>query len=624
MNHTEVGSTHERAEKTKYIVPAVESFFDDQAMLQTWPESITNNEDFLSQIESRKELQQRLEQIISKLPRPDISLESGIKMELLSENEVAEFYDLLINLLESDQDYERIILYIPFEFLPDVSWQPETPNLIDKIEQFKKVYIKYWEKLLSMQDVRANFVDGDVMDEEYQNGDFPRVVKAAHLITILVQKGFFDVEYVLTLMRDSANQTLKQSITDTLPVLADLGFYPQNTESKEPENEKSELITAKLSSVQEFLQEKFTEIDNGEYNQMTEKRMAWLQQKNKLEVVEKCEQIIAESIENGLFTDEDSKDFMSLKADKVSQQAFIGGIRKAIESNPDRAETLYEHYRENLLTLWNSESPEIKEVLTKTFYHLRILGIIDDHQLDELNIVMPKLAGPFSENVKTMEDDIQKIKNVVASIESNPELSEFIYPTVLMFGSRVKGYGTTNSDTDIGIFVKPGTSFKKHTELQEQLKKVFTQEKIHGEIIEFWLEESSDQLTIKDFENPGQTLGESYWTHVLFGSVWEGDPTIINDLKNKLLTQYMYDNKKEINGENSRSVYLGEMERDILQYRLMHKGYERFYPHFGGINTLHSDSIDGKSMFWDSGYRQLATRLYINRIFLPKLSVIKK
>jgi predicted nucleotidyltransferase len=623
MNYTEVGSTHERAEKTKYKMSAVESFFDDQEMFQTWPESITSNEDFLSQIEFRKELQQRFEQITSKLPKPNISLESGIKMKLLSENEVSEFYTLLINLLESDQDYERIILYIPFEFLPDISWQPETQELVNKIEQFKKVYIKYWEKLLSMQDVRANFVDGDVMDKEYQNGDFPRVVKAAHLITILVQKGFFDIKYVLELIQKSANQTLKQSINDTLPVLTDLGFYPQKTEDIQ-ENKEPKLTAVNLSLIQEFLHKKFTEIDNNEYSQTTEKRMIWLKQKNKLEVVEICEQIIAESIESGSFTDGDLQEFMGSKSDTTSKQAFIGGIRKAIENNPEKAQTLYKHYQEDLLTLWKSEVPEIKEALTKTFYHLRSLGIIDDDQLNELNIVMPKLAGPFSENIKTIEDDIQKIKNSVTSIESNPKLSELIYPTVIMFGSRIKGYGTTNSDTDIGVFVKPGISFKKHTELQEQLKNIFTQEKIHGEIIEFWLEENDDQLNIKDFENPDSTIGESYWTHVLFGSVWEGNPTTIKELHDKLLAQYMYDNKREINGENSRSVYLGEIERDVLQYRLMHKGYERFYPHLGGINTLHSDNIDGKSMFWDSGYRQLATKLFINKVFLPKLSVIKK
>jgi hypothetical protein len=62
------------------------------------------------------------------------------------------------------------------------------------------------------------------------------------------------------------------------------------------------------------------------------------------------------------------------------------------------------------------------------------------------------------------------------------------------------------------------------------------------------------------------------------------------------------------------------MERDTLQYRLMHKGYERFFPAYGGMKTPHGDRIDGESIFWDSGYRDAAIKLFANRVFLPKIS----
>jgi hypothetical protein len=58
------------------------------------------------------------------------------------------------------------------------------------------------------------------------------------------------------------------------------------------------------------------------------------------------------------------------------------------------------------------------------------------------------------------------------------------------------------------------------------------------------------------------------------------------------------------------------MERDTLLYRLMHKGYEQFFPRFGGDED-YANRVDGESMFWDSGYRWLATRLFVNRVFLP-------
>jgi hypothetical protein len=87
-----------------------------------------------------------------------------------------------------------------------------------------------------------------------------------------------------------------------------------------------------------------------------------------------------------------------------------------------------------------------------------------------------------------------------------------------------------------------------------------------------------------------------------------------------VLVGYMFETDEQIRGHSARSAYLEEIERDMLQYRLMHKGYERHYPPYGGINTPHADLIDGKSTFWDSGYRQTAIRLFASQVFLPKIS----
>jgi len=35
----------------------------------------------------------------------------------------------------------------------------------------------------------------------------------------------------------------------------------------------------------------------------------------------------------------------------------------------------------------------------------------------------------------------------------------------------------------------------------------------------------------------------------------------------------------------------------------------------GGIETKNSLDIDSKSSFWDSGYRQLATKLFVSKVF---------
>ena len=72
-------------------------------------------------------------------------------------------------------------------------------------------------------------------------------------------------------------------------------------------------------------------------------------------------------------------------------------------------------------------------------------------------------------------------------------------------------------------------------------------------------------------------------------------------------------------GEDARKNWLLEIERDTLQYRLMHKGNARHYPEQGGIQTENSGALDSESMFWDSGYRRVATQLFLKKVFLPQL-----
>jgi hypothetical protein len=57
------------------------------------------------------------------------------------------------------------------------------------------------------------------------------------------------------------------------------------------------------------------------------------------------------------------------------------------------------------------------------------------------------------------------------------------------------------------------------------------------------------------------------------------------------------------------------MERDTVLYRLLHKGYERYFP----IQSPYAGAtaIDGDSAFYDPRFRRFATELYLGRVFLP-------
>lgn len=622
----------------------IESFLDPECAIKVWPGNITANRVFREQLKKRKELLDRLNGVIDRLPQPDVSLETAIEQGYINEEQAAKLYVSLSELLESDHEYKRLILYLPFELLPSATWHPSEKILQQASNRFKRSYMEAWKDLLSAEDVRANFLDGDVLEIDRRVGDLVRVVKAAHLLPKLVEKGLIEVKDIVALMKN-CDETLKDSIADTLPVLADLGFISEKEIRLMEESEDllvngmARIILANmklgdklskttpeaitLSFVQQELTREFSRIDMAEYGDITEKRKSWLKQTRKQKAIEALAEIVARTgIENGIV-----KEFTTEHLDQeikiASIQVLIEGMRKAIElavsTDINKALEIYGQYHDAMLELWESSNISIIETLLKTFRHLYHLGIIDDEQLTKLNIAIPELAGPFSKNLELIKPEIQSIQEMVESIGSNPELSRFIYPIIMVFGSRLRGYGARNADIDLGVFVRPGISFDKRTKLQEMLGKTIPKGIICDGIFEFWLEEKEGMFKIHDFNSMDMHLCESHWTHILFGSAWIGNGKTMRELLEKLLVPYLYDDRKMIRGISARKLYLEQLEISTLQYRLMHKGYKQFFPKYGGIDTLHANGIDGKSMFWDSGYRQVATKLFVSRVFLPKI-----
>ena len=110
------------------------------------------------------------------------------------------------------------------------------------------------------------------------------------------------------------------------------------------------------------------------------------------------------------------------------------------------------------------------------------------------------------------------------------------------------------------------------------------------------------------------------WMYVLFGALWFGEKESIRLLHRQLLCTYFTPPHTTLDGKPTYERWLEEMERDSLQYRLLHKGFERFYPIQSPMDTLHGNVIDGQSAFYDTRYRRIATELFIRRVFLPRLN----
>lgn len=645
MTNEGFGNRNEHLHETVIKPPAVESFLEPSLATEFWPEEVTTNEAFIEQTTARRELNKNLDRVIARLPRPDISLEKAIAEKHLDEADVAKLYDSLSKMFEESSDYDRLVLYLPFEFLPDVSWQPASKDLSNATERFHQAYMKAWKNSLSYCDVRANFVDGDILESDQEKGELPRVVKAVHLTPFLIQKGFLQTEDVIQIIEENSGDILRQSIANTLPVLTDFGFIDKKmkarmTESDDPlvrslaktvelptlKKKKEQPTEANLSTVKEWLTRKYAEIDKTEIPDVTKKRLAWLKQVQKEKIIFGASEKIASALKEGSLTQNDVQVYLGESSTLLAQKALADGIRKFVvrtaKTDPERGAQVYSQNEQTLLSLWQQENPDVRDMLTKSFYHYFNLGIINQKKLDTLGLTMPKLAGPFSENMASMEDDFSFIKESLEKIARDPQLKKQIFTVALVYGSGLKGYGF--SDIDTAIFVRPEVDPKEAPKLETALASLFSHDRISGNVTQFWLEKNDDRLSVRKQEEHAPWLGQKYWTHILFGAVWQGDEMAIKMLQNNLLPAYFKKTEETVYGIDANSFHLYEMERDVLQYRLMHKGYEKFYPPFGDVNTPHAEQIDGQSVFYDSGYRQLATKLFVSRVFLPKITTTKK
>ncbi len=614
------------------IVPPQETLSNVAEAQEAWPE-VANDPEFREQVEFVESLTKSLHEVTSVLPRPDISLTEAVSRGLVRQEQVDQLYELLAQRL-SNPDYQRIALYIPFEFFPKSGDQ----------ENFCTAYLSAWENLLTTHDVRANFVDGDVLEQHLRTREVHRVVKAAHLIPQMVQAGMIDISKVIELITITDDNVLKYSIAETIPVLADMKLI---TNFQIYEIEKmadpivNDIIMAKPkkqnvpfevmsnsspNEIELVINEKIKEIDTAQFDThtTTPSRANWLKMKQKQKTIELVGDTLAPMIIDGSLPN--NKEWLQSILEQSGsgvKAAFAIGLQMGIKSLYDadfgKAKETYENVAPTIYELWKQDNAEVKQNLKQTLRHIAGLKIIDEIELSKYGIELVDLAAKPSEHLKSMEADLRQVRNLVESMEYVPQLAEHIFPVALVYGSRIKGYGDEHSDIDIAVIIKPGTAQSEQENIRQALKSHFVHPKIHSDIFQFWLEQDGEKLVVNDSMEAKDYVGRSSESYILFGSAWEGPENVVKELRGKLLTSYFYDQGTVIENKPARELHLEELERDNLQYRLMHKGYQKYNPPFGGQKTPHSHLLDGDSTFWDSGYRLVATQLYAQKVFLPKL-----
>ena len=192
------------------VAPPIETLFM-RSSGSPWSIEILENQDIIAQTTLRQRLHTKLTALFEATPNPTTEI-----LDL-------EFCKLLANFLEEDPHHRRLILYLPFELIPPRTLQTE---------HFFTSYMRCWRELLQESDVRANFVDGNILEPELAPYGQKMVKKAAHLIPQLIRKGFISEAEIVALTNNTLDTTLKESIADALSTLSlhpPLASHPQTS-----------------------------------------------------------------------------------------------------------------------------------------------------------------------------------------------------------------------------------------------------------------------------------------------------------------------------------------------------------------------------------------------------------
>lgn len=285
---------------------------------------------------------------------------------------------------------------------------------------------------------------------------------------------------------------------------------------------------------------------------------------------------IAQSLVEKIHSKISITDFGSINVDTA--KAISLSIEEEIKRNASITE------RRNIFNRYKKFLTEIASIIGMNGYFCRLhrLGAIEDIEDIEAFVSHPYLDGSLSKNLSSEVE--------YEDILYDPEIYDIIMPVIVIYGSRLKGYSSLASDIDIAVFVRPEIGGRDISKvLKRKFKTNITEyrlEEIGGKNFEIY---NSDKSHVADDNN----------ISILLNGVWEGDMAAIAMLKTKLLKPMLDNCNQEM-----RYMWMRDMERDLLQYRLLHNGYSLYEP-------------CNKNVYWDEGYRITASKLYAGHVIIP-------
>lgn len=541
-------------------------------------------------------------------------------------------YEELSVFFNTHTEFARAALYIPFTLLPDVSTN-QSKEALDFVVSFKKAF----DNLLTHIDFRADFMDGDILEPGLRAGKLPeQVVKAPHLLPWLMNKGIFSQQEIIAYIEGATTPHLVQALADVVPLLyreslvddALLGvlatsphqqfrdLVPRLQKTHHTSFESSLPLHTPKQIIASFMQSHEAMMRRISADSISEGRKYWQQEVQGDHMQDEFALKLAPHIQNDM--------------DTSTIDALLGGNNPhvtslLITSLRIKAGTEFEiegavnNHTKTLITHTLSKvSQKNDRIVTQAYDKLRAYA-------HHYGVAIPAPENPqFTQQKDTSrtESYFETLTSCARYIEEDQVLSHCLYPVVISLGSHAKGYAKEGSDIDMGIFVREGTQEDERKAIHEKLAEMSRHLGIHGSSMEFWLEKNEDGVSIKNYDNPDPRRGDSSLTHPLTGQ-WVGNLGATKSLRQNLMRMYLNNTNKTIEGHNARSVWLKDLEHNMVQYRLMHKGYASHLPPEAIHRKVSHFSIDSESMFYDNGYRTVAFDIYLKKVFLPELSVEK-
>ncbi len=571
---------------------------------------VLGNPKLIEQAKERRELHSLFEEVYEKVTDVNLDIEQAIKTELIRGATVNKMYDTISDFLERDENNIRLLLYLPFELLPNLINQNQTTlRNISSARRFGNIYREAWIKLLHEVEPRANFVDGDVFEPGLPE---PEVIcKAGHFISEILAKGIISTTDVVNLMDIIQDPRIIKPMAEGAMVARENNLINDNDWEKIDEIVGRKLQHSKLGP---------NNHDEALFEKVSPERTKWLKKVEKEKKNNFMAGIISDKIQkSGIFS-------LDLEIDNSSidyRNCVVLGIIKAGETlfdlDNEQATELTKSAQVIFEKFLDTDSLEIQDMLVCGLNRWVRKGVVGKDYLDDLGVKMVDLSSSFSLDIRAATEDFKLFLDAAKKIQEDPLLSKTLYPAFLVFGSRIKGYADTTSDYDTAMFFRASAKPEERNQIRSRLIQLVPEIGKIDKVLEYWLEEADGKLKFRQLPENLMIIGKEQ-VHFFLGGVWIAQTNEYMQIYEDILLNYLDETKDIVEGKEVRSALLGRIELDNLQYRLMHKGYRKFFPEWKRQGTKNSDLIDWKSDFWDPGYRRVATKLFLSRVFLPDLS----